>query len=152
MLRILCQDIGPRPSGSEEYDRSVSIIRDEMEASLPIVGLDTLTFTAWRLYSSPVLRCGSRIMKTYPDYGSPATPEGGAPLAHLTLSPFGRATPFALSLRDNLDGSLPLFNVGKQEETSLEEARDNETEVWARLESGFFPGTQSASVIGTLTR
>jgi hypothetical protein len=53
MLKELCTGLGPHPSGSPEDRRAAQIIKREMERSLPVVELDTTTFTRWVLKGQP---------------------------------------------------------------------------------------------------
>ncbi len=172
MLDILCSDIGVRPSGSVQYDQSVSIISKEMEKALPIVELDRFGFIAWKMIGEPEFKCGSKNIETFPDYGSVSTPKGGvrgvlkkidydnkvyeiidksgAPVANVALSQFGRATPFSVLFRENLNISLPIFNLGRREERLLDNSEKNKVSVYGYVKSEFYPHAESASIIGTL--
>ena len=172
LLQALCVDIGARPSGSSQFDESISLIANEMRAVLPLVGLDRFEFVAWEVNGEPQFSCGSRQMETYLDYGSKGTPDGGirggirkvdwssriyeiidesgSPQAYAILNQFGEAAPFSVFFRENIDTSLPIFNLGKNQEPILGEAENRRTGVFACAKTNFHPATKSCSVIGTL--
>lgn len=165
MLRALCTEIGPRPSGSKGYDAGVAIIRREFERSLPEVMVDTLEFRRWVVVGEPLFQVGGRRLETYVADSSPATPEGGirgvlrkrgeyevvdpssgAVLARAGISEFGRAIVSSHSGKDD----VPLFNLGRQDAGMLDRAAREKTPVEARARVKWIPGVKTSSVAGTL--
>ncbi|MCC6392818.1 MAG: M28 family peptidase [Bryobacterales bacterium] len=165
MLRALCTEIGPRPSGSKGYDAGVAIIRRELERCLPAVSLDTLEFRRWVAVGEPLFQVGDRRLETYVADNSPDTPENGirgllrkngqyevvdqesgAVLARAGISEFGRAI---VSSHSGKDG-VPLFNLGRQDVETLDRAARENLPVQARARVKWIPGARTSSVAGTL--
>jgi len=65
MLRELCTELGPRPSGSKAHEKGASIIERELRKSLPNVSRNKLTFRRWVLVGEPLLMVGGRRVESY---------------------------------------------------------------------------------------
>lgn len=169
LLERLCTDIGPHPSGTPGYDRAASIVKRELEQSLPVVEVDTFEVEKWELLGEPEFSIGAECIESYLAYGSPGTPPGGihgmlkrteadAPYglvdsstsevgALVTISAYGRAVP---SYHGMKTPALPRFDVGKQDAPLLEKAVDERAPVRARALVQTVPNVTSQNVIGTL--
>ena len=171
MLKQLCTDLGPHPSGSPEYERAMNIIKKEMDTALPIAELDEYTFENWKLMSEPEFWIGGTQLETFPFHGCSDTPSGGIRgvlkkleskgypygiadestgniLAYVSVSIYGPAIP--RSAYNNSEKSLPIFGIGKYDIPVLESAVKNHTPVHANFRAKFIPDTLSWNVVGTL--
>jgi hypothetical protein len=165
MLRALCSEIGPRPSGSKGYDAGASIIQRELERCLPVVSRDMLEFRRWAPVGEPLFQAGGRRLETYVADNSPGTPDSGirgvlrksgqyevvdpksgVVLARAGISEFGRAIVSNHSGKD----SVPLFNLGRQDVETLDRAVREQLPVEARARVKWISGVRTSSVIGTL--
>ncbi len=165
MLRALCTEIGPRPSGSKEYDAGASIIQREMERCLPVVSRDTLEFRRWAPVGEPLFEVGGRRLETFVADNSPGTPDSGirgvlrkngqnevvdpksgTVLARAGISEFGRAIVSSHSGKD----SVPLFNLGRQDVETLDRAVRENLPVKARARVKWIPGVKTSSIAGVL--
>ena len=177
MLKELCTDLGPHPSGSPEDHRAAQIIIREMGRSLPVVELDATTFTRWVLKGQPEFSIGDKQYETYPAHGTGGTPptgltgvlkksgpkekipytlvdrSSGKTLARVALSE-SWATGLAVSrpyqMYDKEPGGLPTFNLGVKEIPSLDAAAANGTAVRVKAVVEFIPNSTTSSVIGTI--
>ena len=169
LLKELCTDLGPRPSGTPASRAGALIIKRELARFLPIAELDTFTFTKWELVGKPELLFGSQPMETWPFYGTPSTgPEGirgvlkktgesgyviadsssGATIANLSISSYGCAIP---SYQDpKAPNALPTFGLGKQDIPLIEKAERLKAPVFARAITRLRPNISSSSVVGRL--
>jgi hypothetical protein len=176
LLKELCTDLGPHPSGSPEDHRAAQIIKREMERSLPVVDLDTLTFTRWVLKGKPEFSIGGKQYETYPAHGTSGTPlsgltgilkksgpkekipytladSSGKTLARVAISE-SWATGLAVSrpyqMYDKEPGGLPTFNLGVKEIPFLDAAVSNGTSVRVKAVVEFIPNSTTSNVIGTI--
>lgn len=168
LLKELCSDLGPRPSGTPANEAGLKIIEREMKHSLPQVEMDRFTFTNWEMIGKPEFRIGDRVLETAPYWGAPSTPPKGVsgilkknngqfslvdevsgnPLANISVSQYGRAIP---AYQDGQSpDAVPIFGIGRQDAPILDDAVSNKTMVTARVRSRFIPNTSSGSVIGRL--
>jgi hypothetical protein len=166
MLRVLCTELGPRPSCSEACERGALIIKREMERALPVVRLDTFTITGWALQGEPELRIGGRRLETYLAQYGPGTPQGGVRgvirkrgpdyeivdgpsgriLARIDIGPFG---PAVVSLYRSGDG-IPRFGVGRQDVPVLDRAANENLPVFAKAQVRTTPDCKTSNVAGVL--
>lgn len=166
MLRALCTEIGPRPSGSHGYDAGAAIVQSELERSLPLVSRDTLLFRRWVPVGETLFQVGGRRLETYLADNSPGTPghgvrgllsksslyevvdpKSGKVLARAGISEFGRAI---ISNHSGDDG-VPLFNLGRQDVQALDRAVREKLPVVARARAKWIEGVKTANVVGTLS-
>ena len=171
MLKRLCTDLGPHPSGSPEYDEAAKIILEEMKPALPYAELDKYFCETWELLGEPKFIVGGKSLETYPAHGCTETPQGGVngflkrldisgiPYgvvdkstddlgAYVTVSSHGRAVPMYAGRRDIR--KLPIFNIGKQDVSLLETAVENRTPVYIDVHIRYISGTPSSNIVGTL--
>ncbi|MBI3948494.1 MAG: M28 family peptidase [Armatimonadetes bacterium] len=168
LLKELCTDIGPKPAGSEAYDRAAAIIEREMRRSLPQVRQVELDMEGWKLTGAPLLKVGDTEVEIWPYSHTPGTPAegvtgvlrksgGGFTLvdqktgerrAIFGVSPFGRAIP-----HPDARWSSPAFTlvgVGKQDVPFLERAAEAGTPATLRVPVRFTGLVTTSSVMGTL--
>ncbi|MCD6121233.1 MAG: M20/M25/M40 family metallo-hydrolase [Spirochaetales bacterium] len=148
MLHKLCIDIGPRPAGSANYNKSVGIIKNELSKCVKNVEIDKFYFNYWELEDKPKLTLGPDDLpddlEVWPYYGSRSTPTGGINgritklktkeetvyalcdansneiRAYIVISPFGKAVPrFAWK---SMYKMLPAVTIGRQDKNILEKA------------------------------
>ncbi len=173
MLKALCTDLGPHPTGSPEFDKAAEIVRKEMELSLPIVEFDEFTFDRWVLLSEPELYVGNIWVEAYPRIETAGTSqngisgilkkgdEDGIPYslvdklsdeikAYITVTPMekGKAVPIYAS-RDIMK-KIPTVTIGKQDIPVLESALKEKTTVRLKAPSEFIPDSRTRNVVGTL--
>lgn len=165
MLRALCTELGPRPSGSREYDAGAAIVQFELERSLPVVARDTFGFRRWVLVGEPLFQVGGQRLETYVADNSPGTPGHGIRgllrksshyevvdqksrrvLARAGISEFGRAIVSNHSGKD----SVPLFNLGRQDVEALDRAVRENLPVEARARVKWISGVKTSNVVGML--
>ena len=165
MLRLLCTEIGPRPSGSKGFDVGVLIVQRELERALPLVSRDALEFRRWVPVGEPLFQVGGQRLETYVADNSPGTPgkgirgvlrksgqyevvdqRSGRVLARAGISEFGRAI---VSSHSGKDG-VPLFNLGRQDVETLDRAVRESLPVEARARVKWIPGVKTSNVVGTL--
>ncbi|HCV22555.1 MAG TPA: hypothetical protein DGN59_03775, partial [Candidatus Latescibacteria bacterium] len=60
MLRRLCTEVGPHPSGTPEYEQVVRIIHEDLSASIPDVQLDRY-LDYWAALSPELNHQGNRL-------------------------------------------------------------------------------------------
>ncbi len=171
LLRKLCIDIGPRPAGSSSYNRSVNIIKNELEKCGGIVEVDKFYFDYWELKEDPVFLVGNKELEIWPYYASRSTPESGIngklklikdiePLfgicdpdtdkivAYIDISPFGKAVPRFAWKSEYRDFSA--VNLGKQDQKLLERVIREGTSVYVKYKAEITANKESCSIIGYL--
>jgi hypothetical protein len=170
MLRALCTDIGPRPSGSKGFQAGMAIVERELSRALPAVERDVVTFRRWVTEGAARFQVGGRELETYVAENSPGTPRGGVRgvlrksgagyevvdpasgrvLARANISEFGRAIASLHSGKQD----VPLFNIGRQDVTALDRALDQAMTAKAPVEAEarvrWIPGVKANSVAGAL--
>jgi hypothetical protein len=176
-LKVLLDEIcslGPRPIGSQSHEQAAAIIKRELERALPDVFYDSFEFERWQLAATPEFRIGDTRLETFPSHGSRGTgrqgvqgvlrrtrevvnlpyaivdPDSGNQLAFVSLSEHGRAVPlpyysYGLELK-----CLPIFNIGLQDISSLNEAVEKQSPVSAVSLVEFTPGVRTSNVVGRL--
>jgi len=169
MLKLLCTDIGPRPSGSAAYIRGAEILKREMELALPTTELDWFSMRSWRLVGEPVFRCGEQSLEIVPYFLSAGTPAEGIrgvlkrsgasfivvdptsekTLAHMNVSIYGRAIPSSVDPEGEM-ADLPVVCAGKQDGPVLAAAAQNGTPVYLHFAVEFIPNTRCCNIVGTL--
>jgi hypothetical protein len=168
LLKELCTDLGPRPTGSKACITGGKIIKREMERSLPQVELDWFTFTKWELVGKPEFSLGPQPIETWPSYGGPGTPPAGIrgvlkktgeksfavadpstgqTVANISINSYGLAVPH---YQDTEKSALPTFWIGKQDIPLFERAERLKLPVFAKSSSRLRQNTRSCSVIGRL--
>ncbi|MHB9028732.1 MAG: M28 family metallopeptidase [Candidatus Latescibacterota bacterium] len=168
LLKELCTDLGPHPSGTPEYDRAADIIEREMKRSLPKVEQERFDMEGWKLTGKPLFTVGDTELEIRPYYGTPGTsakgvtgvlrksgggyvladPKTGERRAMLAVSPFGRAI-----VHPDYRRTAPVITrlgVGKQDVPLLDKAAQANTPATMKVEVEFIPLVTSSSVVGTL--
>ncbi len=169
LLKELCTDIGPHPSGTPEFDRAAAIVEREMKRSLPIVEQVEFDMEGWKLIGKPFFKLGDTELEAWPYHFTPGTPsegitgilrkrgnsgytivdpKSGELLAFLSTSPYGRA--ITHTDRRRRSPSLTQFGLGKQDIPLLDKAVQAKTPVTAKAEVEYIPLVTSSSVVGTL--
>ncbi len=175
MLDLLCTRCGPRPAGSEGYDRAAEAVRRDLARSLAEVSADTWTFEAWAPGAPPVLTVGEEPVSGFYGIGCAATPPGGItgvlrqadngdgrydivnpptgePRAHLSLSPRGSAERARSVTMFGLNPHCPPFViVGTYARDILNEAVASGAPAALMAETVFTPDRPTSSIIGTIT-
>ena len=171
MLNKLCVILGPRPAGSENYNKSVNVIKNELKKCVKLVEVDHFIFDYWELKEKPGLICGTKELEVWPYYGSKDTPPKGIdgklkkirtkePVfglydtnlkkiqAYITISPFGRAIPrFAWEPEFKM---FPAVTIGRQDQKVLERAIEQEAHVNLNFKAETIKNKESYSIIGYL--
>jgi hypothetical protein len=168
LLKELCTDLGPHPSGTPEYDRAADIIEREMNRSLPKVEQVRFDMEGWKLKGKPLFTVGNTELEICPYYGTPGTPaqgitgiirksgggyslvdpKTGERLAILAGSPYGRAI-----THPDYRRTAPVvtrFGVGKQDVPLLDTAAQAKTPATLKVEVEHIPLVTSSSVVGTI--
>ena len=168
LLKQLVTDIGPRPSGSKAYARAAKIVLKEMQHSLPEVNYDNYEFDDWGPISSSDLIVGGQHIEAKPQkrgFGTPAVgvkgifAKNGAGyviideqnaqiLAYFSVNQYGRA--IAGSASGNLDKSVPVFGLGKQDILLLDRSAKNKNQAWIKSEYKPVHKAPGINVIGRL--
>jgi hypothetical protein len=168
LLKQLVTDIGPRPSGSKAYAKAAKVVLKEMRRSLPIVNFDKYEFDDWGPLSGSDLIVGGQHIEAVPQkrgFGTP--PEGvkgiftkiengyaisdeqhGQILAYFSVSQYGRA--IAGSGSGNLDKSIPVFGLGKQDISILDRSAKNKLSAWIKSEYKPIHKAPGINVIGRI--
>ncbi|MFC1607915.1 M28 family peptidase [Candidatus Latescibacterota bacterium] len=170
MLKLLCADLGPHPSGTSAYDKAAEIIKADLEPALPHVEQDSYTFEKWEAVGEQVCRLGNREIEIWADHGSSTTPESGlkgimikpgsnAPyslvdektgdmLANVRISSYGAAVPSFVGTKNIR--CKPRVCIGRQDVDVMDAAVENKTQVFIKALSEFTPDVVSSNVIGRL--
>ncbi len=168
LLKQLVTDIGPRPSGSKAYARAAKIVLKEMQRSLPEVNYDNYEFDDWGPISSSDLIVGGQQIEAIPQKRGFGTPADGVRgifkkegsgyviideqsaqiLAYFSVSQYGRA--IAGSASGNLDKSVPVFGLGKQDILLLDRSSKNKNQAWIKSEYKPVHKAPGINVIGRL--
>ena len=173
MLKKICGDLGPRPIGCPDYDKSAEIVRSELARSLPVAFLDTFTYERWKLNGDAEFLIGDQWYEAYPSHGSNGTPPEGVtgiltehkedglsyavinpmtekPYGYIAIYETGTARPrpyysFAQEVK-----CPPIFTLGSQDKPALEKALARKTLVTMKADVEFIPDTKTSNVVGTL--
>jgi hypothetical protein len=173
MLKMLCTDIGPKPAGSQEFQKAALVIKQEMEKALPFVEMDYFNIDKWELKSGPQFIIEDKSLETYAAVGGPSTPEqgltgilrkvedekkpyqykliearDGKALAYIVKSGWGRAIP--RHYNSAKFDSLPVFNIGKQDMPLLDKAVEKNKPVKASVLVEIIKGVRDCNIVGTL--
>jgi hypothetical protein len=167
LLKKLCTDIGPRPTGSEAFSRGAKIIRNEMLRSLKDVEYDVYKFDRWILDGTSEFIVGGQHIEAISAYGGKGTPsEGihgilqrnkngfelvdestGERKAIISIAPFGKGITHYQSIKNAV---LPSFSVGKQDVPLLNNAVRDRRPSWLKASVRIVPGAQGSNIIGKL--
>lgn len=168
LLKQLVTDIGPRPSGSKAYARAAKIVLKEMQHSLPEVNYDNYEFDDWGPISSSDLIVGGQHIEAIPQKRGFGTPADGVKgifkkegsgyviideqnaqiLAYFSVNQYGRA--IAGSASGNLDKSVPVFGLGKQDILLLDRSAKNKNQAWIKSEYKPVHKAPGINIIGRL--
>ncbi len=172
-LKKICGDLGPRPIGSPDYEKSAEIVKDELARSLPTAYLDTFPFERWKLNGDAELLIGDQWYEAYPSHGSSGTPPVGItgilvenkenglaysvinpmtekPIGYIAVFPTGTARPRPYYSFGQDVKCLPIFTVGNQDRPAFENALARKTLVTMKADVKFIPDTKTSNVVGTL--
>lgn len=168
LLKKLVTDIGPRLSGSKAYAKAAKIVHKEMQHSLPNVFFDKYQFDDWGTISGSDLIVGGQHIEAIPQKRGHGTPiEGvkgifvkigsayaitdelsGKTLAYFSVSQYGKA--IAGSAPGDLDKSVPVFGLGKQDILLLDRSAKNKLSAWIKSEYHPKHTVPGINVIGRL--
>lgn len=168
LLKQLVTDIGPRPSGSKAYARAAKIVLKEMQRSLSDVYYDKYEFEDWGPVSSSDLIVGGQHIEAIPQKRGFGTPvegvkgifvkngngyaitdeKNGQILAYFSVNQYGRA--IAGSAGANLDKSVPVFGLGKQDILLLDRSAKNKIRAWIKSEYKPIHKAPGINVIGRI--
>ena len=168
LLKQLVTDIGPRPSGSKAYARAAKIVLNEMQRSLIEVYYDKYEFDDWGPVSSSDLIVGGQHIEAIPQKRGFGTPAEGVKgifikygfgyaildeqsaqiLAYFSVNQYGRA--IAGSGNGNLDKSVPVFGIGKQDILLLDRFAKNKNQAWIKSEYKPIHKAPGINVIGRI--
>ncbi len=170
LLRELCADLGPRPSGSPSFDAGMRIIKREMD-SCPLSEVDSYRFERWELEGAAEFTVGSKRIECAPHHGCAGTPDGGiigvlkkpesggwpfvvadkktgSILAYIAVSSYGPAIPGNASTRQ--ERTKPIIGIGKYDRPAIEEAVRTGVDVRLSVQVRFTPDVTDSNVIGTI--
>ncbi len=155
MLFETCTKLGPRPVGSEAFNRGIRLFHKEMKQSLPETFLDEFQLQRWELTGDPVFMVDGQRIETTPFHGSLGTPRVGARgilrkndsgypfsiverttgevLANVAISSYGPAIP-SNAYRDGEMARTPIFGIGKYDRPLLEKAVSEKSRVYGHYE------------------
>ncbi len=168
LLKKLVTDIGPRPSGSKALERAAKIIMKEMQRFLPIVNFDKYEFDDWGPVSGSDLIVGGQHIEAIPQKRGFGTPIEGVMgtftksgsgysiineqnadiLAYFSVSQYGRA--IAGSGNGNMNKSIPVFGLGKQDVPILDRSAKNKLSAWVKSEYKPVHKAPGINVIGRI--
>ncbi len=168
LLKKLVTDIGPRPSGSKSYAKAAKIVLKEMQRSLPNVNYDRYEFDNWDPISSSDLIVGGQRIEAIPQKRGFGTSAGGFEgrfaksgsgyaindeqsgriLAYFSVNQYGKA--IAGSAPGDLDKSIPVFGIGKQDILLLDRSAKNKLSAWIKSEYRPVHKVPGINVIGRL--
>jgi len=155
LLKKLVTDIGPRPSGSKAFAKAAKIVLNEMQRSLPVVHYDKYEFDDSSPISSSDLIVGGQHFEAIPQKKGFGTPHEGVTgvlvkkgdgyaiadeqdkkiLAYFSVNQYGKA--IAGSANSNLDKSVPVFGLGKQDILLLDRSVKTKNSAW--IKSSYHP-------------
>ena len=170
MLKRLCPDLGPHPSGTRAYEKAAKIIHREMAAAIPAAFLDRyldfwatvprpeILFQGTRLNVAIAENCSgtsdagfngviNRINRDGVPYGIEDV-ETGEIAAYIAVS--GDVGPEAEYLVGDEVLSLPRFIVGIRDVPFVELLIENKAQVQVRLRVVYAPEVPTYNVVGTL--
>jgi hypothetical protein len=168
LLKKLCTDIGPHPTGTPAFHKAAQIIKKEMELSLPSVEYDRFPVDLWELLRKAQFILGGQDIETFPTFGGEGTPsEGisgiltksggsfslvdpstGKVKAQISISSYGKAITHNQG-RTN-PPSVPSFGVGKQDVPLLERAVKYKTPAMMKARVKYTRNAQGENIIGRL--
>ena len=85
MLKRLCTDLGSHPTGTPEFEKAATIIRDDLKAGIPMTDFDRYPFEKWELVGKPEFIVGNSSLETFPSSPRPGrvgTPPEGVYIPH----------------------------------------------------------------------
>jgi len=177
MLKRLCTDLGPHQTGTPEFAKAATIIRDDLKASIPMTEFDRYPFEKWQLVGKPEFFIGGKSIETAsstPRPGGdrmPTPPEGVSGIIKKVGngSKDGRISGYViadsitgdalLNISINLNGraipAAPLMNkvgfgIGIKDAHLLEAAAANKTPVRAVAHAVPVQNTFGINVVATI--
>ncbi len=170
MLKLLCSDLGPHPSGTKAYEQAALLIHKELESALPVAFLDRyldfwatvplpeIIHRARRLTVGVAENCAGtsnagfngiikRIDKDGVPYGI-VDETTGEIAACITVSKDVNVQPEYLLGEDVL--SLPRFVIGIRDVPFVDLLVKDEAQVQARLRVVYAPEVPTYNVVGTI--
>ncbi|MBN1290587.1 MAG: M28 family peptidase [Candidatus Latescibacteria bacterium] len=168
MLKRLCTDIGPHPTGSPEFKKAAEIIYETLKEAAPNTELDEYRFEKWEPVGSAECEIGGQKIETVLHHGCVGTPpegwsgilikseSGGFPwrlvdestgneLAHIRVAPFGPAIP-------NFGGfnSIQKFTVDTDKESLLDDAVENKVTCRFKAQAQFVADSRGYNIVGSI--
>src|SRR5687768_16444195 len=70
MLKMICTETGPRPAGSNAYNRAAEFVKTEMARGLPKVELDWFNFKGWRPLGDTQFTLGRESLECFAHSGA----------------------------------------------------------------------------------
>lgn len=167
LLKQLCADLGPRPSGSDSFANGAQIIKNEMEHALPYVYFDSYEFDSWEITDSPQFIIGGQFIESVPITGSSGTPLGGVKgviqkgnngfkivdritnetKALFSVNQYGKAI---TSYIGNRSTNIPLLGIGKQDVPLLENAIRDRKQARLYVRTRSISNAKGVNVVGSL--
>ena len=168
LLKKLVTDIGPRPSGSRAFAKAAMIVLKEMQRSLSNVIYDKYEFEDWGPISSSDLIVGVQHIEAIPQKRGFGTPSEGVKgiftktesgyaisdeqnahiLAYFSINQYGKAISGTAS--SNLDKSVPVFGIGKQDVVLLDRSAKNKLSAWIKAEYHPLHKVPGLNVVGRI--
>jgi len=168
LLKKLVTDIGPRQSGSRAFAKAAKIVMKELQRSLSNVAYDRYEFDDWGPVSSSDLIVGGQHIEAIPQKrGFGTSAEGvkgiftksdsgytisdeqtGRILAYFSVNQYGKA--ISGSALGNLDQSVPVFGIGKQDVLLLDRSAKNKLSAWIKAEYHPVHKVPGVNVVGRI--
>ncbi len=173
MLKAICDDLGPRPLGSPDYQKSAELVKQDLARSIPDAFLDTFTYERWKLNGDAELMVGGQWVEAYPSHGSSGTHPKGLtgllventenglayslinpmtekPIGYIAVYATGTARPRPYYTFGQEPKCPPVFTVGIQDQPLLEQAAADQTLVSMKADVEFIPDTETSNVVATI--
>lgn len=168
MLKKLVTDIGPKPSGSKAYARAAKIVYKEMQRSISEVSYDKYEFDKQEPLKWTDLIVGRQQIEAVPQKrGFGTSPQGVNGIiakhgngfailneqnaeiqAYFSINSYGKA--IAGSAPGDIDKSVPVFGIGKQDVPLLERSVRNKLPAGISAEYQALHKAPGINVIGQI--
>lgn len=168
MLKKLVTDIGPKPSGSKAYARAAKIVYKEMQRSISEVSYDKYEFDKQEPLKWTDLIVGGQQIEAVPQKrGFGTSPQGVNGIiakhgngfailneqnseiqAYFSINSYGKA--IAGSAPGDIDKSVPVFGIGKQDVPLLERSVRNKLPAGISAEYQALHKAPGINVIGQI--